>query len=60
MNCALFVTLSAILGAIVLGAALMVLLFFFLLLFLAVERVSIGQEEMAAVPEPFEWDPNDE
>ncbi len=26
----------------------------------AVERVAIGQEESAPVPEPFEWDPNDE
>ena len=26
----------------------------------AVERVSLGQEEDAPTPAPFEWDPNDE
>lgn len=25
-----------------------------------IERVALGQEEMAQAPEPFEWDPNDE
>lgn len=28
--------------------------------YFAVERVSLGQEENAPAPEPFEWDPANE
>ena len=31
-----------------------------LLFCVLVERVSLGQEEKAPVPAPFEWDPSDE
>jgi hypothetical protein len=35
---------------------------FFLILYFIflVERMTLGQEEEAAAPEPFEWDPNEE